>query len=79
MHLEHLHGDSTTSLGCPFQCLTTLSEKNFFLISNLDLAQLEAFPSHPLASYAGEKAKPHLTTTSCQGAVGSDKLSPGSP
>ena len=30
-------GDSTTSLGSLCQCLTTLSEKNFFLISNLNL------------------------------------------
>jgi len=41
----HLHvflntsrdGDSTTSLGSLFQCLTTLSVKKFFLISNLNL------------------------------------------
>ncbi|XP_068267934.1 protein EOLA1-like [Nyctibius grandis] len=30
-------GDSTTSLGSLFQCLTTLSRKKFFLISNLNL------------------------------------------
>jgi len=30
-------GASTTSLGNLFQCLTTLTEKNFFLISNLNL------------------------------------------
>jgi len=29
--------DSTTSLGSLFQCLTSLSEKKFFLISNLNL------------------------------------------
>jgi len=30
-------GDSTTSLGSPFQCLTTLSEKYYFLTSSLNL------------------------------------------
>jgi len=30
-------GESTTSLGCLFQCLTTLSVKKFFLISNLPI------------------------------------------
>lgn len=29
--------DSTTSLGSPFQCLSTLSEKKFFLLSNPNL------------------------------------------
>ncbi|KAK4827925.1 hypothetical protein QYF61_022373 [Mycteria americana] len=31
-------GDSTTSLGSPSQCLTTLSVKKFFLISHLNLS-----------------------------------------
>ena len=35
-------GDSTTSLGSLFQCLTTVSVKKFFLISNLN------FPWHNL-------------------------------
>jgi len=30
------------------------------------LAQLEAIPSCPVASYMGEEANPHLTTTSFQ-------------
>jgi len=30
-------GDSTTSLGSLFQCLSTLQVKKFFLISNLNL------------------------------------------
>jgi len=38
-------GDSTTSLGSLFQCLTTLSVKKFFLISNLNL------PWHSLRPY----------------------------
>ncbi|KAK4832969.1 hypothetical protein QYF61_026795 [Mycteria americana] len=39
-------GDSTTSLGSLFQCLTTLSVKKFFLISNLNLSlrNLRPFP-----------------------------------
>ena len=39
-------GDSTTSLGSLFQCLTTLSVKKFFLISNLNLpwCNLRPFP-----------------------------------
>ena len=39
-------GDSTTSLGSLFQCLTTLSANNFFLISNLNLPWciLKPFP-----------------------------------
>lgn len=38
LFLEHFQGwYSTTSLGCPFQCLTILSIKMFFLVSNLNL------------------------------------------
>ncbi|KAK4823315.1 hypothetical protein QYF61_000917 [Mycteria americana] len=39
-------GDSTTSLGSLFQCLTTVSVKEFFLISNLNLPwrNLRPFP-----------------------------------
>ncbi|KAK4829075.1 hypothetical protein QYF61_002019, partial [Mycteria americana] len=39
-------GDSTTSLGSLLQCLTTLSVKTFFLISNLNLPwhNLRPFP-----------------------------------
>ena len=39
-------GDSTTSLRSLFQCLTTLSVKKFFLISNLNLpwCNLRPFP-----------------------------------
>jgi len=32
--------DSTTSLGSPFTFLTTLSEKKFFLIPDLNLPQI---------------------------------------
>jgi len=39
-------GDSITSLGSPFQCLTTLSEKQYFLMSSLNLpwCSLKPFP-----------------------------------
>jgi len=37
-------GASTTSLGYLFQCVTTLWVKNFFLISNLNLACLSLKP-----------------------------------
>ena len=38
--------DSTSSLGSPFQCLTTLSEKQYFLTSSLNLPwrSLKPFP-----------------------------------
>jgi len=43
------------------------------------LAQLEAIPSCPVASYMGEEANPHLTTTSFQGIVESSKFSSEPP
>jgi len=67
-------GDSTISLGSPFQCLTTLLQKKLFLISNLNLAQLKAIPSHLVTSYAGEEADLHLATTSLQVTVESNKV-----
>ncbi|KAK4826066.1 hypothetical protein QYF61_005025 [Mycteria americana] len=43
---QSVDGDSTTSLGSLFQCLTTLSVKKFFLISRLNLPwrNLRPFP-----------------------------------
>ena len=43
------------------------------------LAQFEAIPSHPIASYMGEESNPHLTTTSLQVAVESNKVIPEPP
>ena len=47
-------GDSTTSLGSLFQCLTILSVKKFFLISNLNLPwcslRMQILPSPPLVA-----------------------------
>ena len=70
--------DSHTSLGGLFLCLTTLSENKFFLISNLNL-QLEAIPYSPVASYVGEEAGFHLSTTSYWAVAESGKLSPEPP
>lgn len=41
-------GDSTTSLGSPFQCLTALPEWKIFLISDLNLL----WHNHYLSDYA---------------------------
>ena len=41
--------------------------------------QLEDTLSHPIASYMGEEADPHLTTTSFQVAVESNKITPELP
>ncbi|KAK4816506.1 hypothetical protein QYF61_017467 [Mycteria americana] len=43
------------------------------------LAQLEAISSHPVTCYLGEETDPHLSTTSFQVAVESDKVSPQPP
>ena len=43
------------------------------------LAQLEAIPSHPIASHLGEEANPQLTTASFQGVVESEKVSSEPP
>ena len=64
--------DYTTSLGRLFQCLTTLSEKKFFLISNLSLP----WSYH---CYLGEELGLHLATTSFQAVVESNEVSPEPP
>jgi len=43
------------------------------------LTQLEAIASRPIASYLGEETNTRLTTTSCQVAIESDKVSPQPP
>ncbi|KAK4828479.1 LOW QUALITY PROTEIN: hypothetical protein QYF61_026704 [Mycteria americana] len=77
-----IDGDSTTSLGSLFQCLTMLpfSEDIFPNIqSKPPLAQLEAISSCPITCYLGEQTDTHLTTTSFQVAVESNKVSPQPP
>ena len=72
--------DSTASLGSPFQHLTTLLEKDFFLIPNLNLPWQNLRPFHLLyCCYMGKEANSHLTTTSFQGTVESDEVSPEPP
>ncbi|KAK4817702.1 hypothetical protein QYF61_026392 [Mycteria americana] len=63
-----MDGDSTTSRGSLFQCLTTLSVKKFFLISSLNL------PWRNL-----RRDRPHLSTPSFQAVVESDEVSPQPP
>ena len=43
------------------------------------LVQLEAIPSHSVTSYDGEEVGTHVSTTSFQGAVESDNVSPEPP
>ncbi|KAK4822584.1 LOW QUALITY PROTEIN: hypothetical protein QYF61_017170 [Mycteria americana] len=76
-----LDGDSTTSLGSLFQCLTTRSVKNFFpnIQSKPPLPQLEAISSCASACYLGEQTDPHLATASFQIVVESNKVSPQPP
>lgn len=74
MVLERLQGGwLTTSLGSLCQCITTPSQKKFFLISNLNLhwCQFEAISSCS-DSYLGEEADPHLNSTSFQVVVESN-------
>ena len=53
----------------------SLREEAFLNVqSKSPLAQLEAIPSSPIASYMGEEANPHLITTSLQVVVESDKV-----
>ena len=47
--------------------------------SKSPLMQLEAISSHPIASYLGEETNTHLTTTSFQIVVESNKVSPQPP
>jgi len=70
-------GDLTASLGSLCQCITTLSEVNFFLISNLNLPwhNLRTF-SLVLSLLPGRRANYHVATASLQGAIESYKDSP---
>lgn len=72
-----MDGDSITSPGRPFQCLTTPAVKKCFLMSipsKPSLVQFEAVFSHPVSYYPGELT-PYLATPSSpsfQTAVESD-------
>jgi len=68
-------GDSTTSLGSLFQCLTTLSVQK----SKPPLMQLEAISSCPITHYLGEETNTQLATTSFRVVVESKKVPPEPP
>ncbi|KAK4817034.1 hypothetical protein QYF61_026040 [Mycteria americana] len=72
--LNHFPGQPLPMLDNPF------SEEKFPNIqSKPPLAQLEAISSCPMACYLGEETDPHLSTTSFQVVVESDKVSPQPP
>ena len=69
-------GESTTSWGSPFQCLTTLSEKLFFLTTNLNLP-CHMKPFRLVLSLVMREKR--LTSTSFQVVVESNNFFPESP
>ncbi|KAK4818143.1 hypothetical protein QYF61_006742, partial [Mycteria americana] len=72
--LNHFPGQPVPVLDNPF------SEVKFPNIqSKPPLAQLEAISSCPITCYLGEETDPHLSTTSFQVVVESDKVSPQPP
>ncbi|KAK4823681.1 hypothetical protein QYF61_005652 [Mycteria americana] len=72
--LNHFPGQPVPMLDNPF------SEVKFPNIqSKPPLVQLEAISSHPIACYLGEETDPHLSTTSFQVLVESNKVSPQPP
>ncbi|KAK4810257.1 hypothetical protein QYF61_013072 [Mycteria americana] len=72
--LHHLSGQPVPMLDNPFS-------KEIFpnIQSKPLLMQLEAISSCPIACYLGEETDPHLSTTSFQAVVESDKVSPQPP
>ncbi|KAK4830412.1 LOW QUALITY PROTEIN: hypothetical protein QYF61_010943, partial [Mycteria americana] len=72
--LNHFPGQQVPMLDNPF------SEEKFPNIqSKSPLVQLEAISSCPVTCYLGEETDPHLSTTSFQVVVESDKVSPQPP
>ncbi|KAK4819224.1 hypothetical protein QYF61_027054 [Mycteria americana] len=72
--LNHFPGQPVPMLDNPF------SEEIFPNIqSKPHLVQLEAISSRPMACYLGEETDPHLSTTSFQAVVESNKVSPQPP
>ncbi|KAK4831181.1 LOW QUALITY PROTEIN: hypothetical protein QYF61_015913 [Mycteria americana] len=72
-------GDSTTSLGSLFQCLTTLSVKKFFLISSLNLPWHNLRPFPLVLSLVTWEKRPTPTSLQPLSVVESDKVSPQPP
>ncbi|KAK4816020.1 hypothetical protein QYF61_011010 [Mycteria americana] len=72
--LNHFPGQPVPMLDNP------LGEEKFPNIqSKPPLAQLEAISSRPITCYLGEETDPHLSTTSFQAVVESNKVSPQPP
>ena len=73
-------GDSTTSLGSPFQCLTALNIKNFFpdIQPKLTLVQLETISLRPVTCHQREETSPALTVSTFQILEEGNKVSPQS-
>ncbi|KAK4810277.1 hypothetical protein QYF61_015307 [Mycteria americana] len=72
--LHHFPGQPVPMLDNPF------SEEIFPNTQSKPLlTQLEAISSHPITCYLGEETDPHLSTTSFQVVVESDKVSPQPP
>lgn len=69
---------STTSMGSPFHCFTTLSMTEIFLISTLNLPWHNLRPFPLLLSFVTwqERLTPHLTITFFQVVVESSKVIP---
>lgn len=70
--------NATTSLGSLFRCWITLSVKDFFLMSKLNLPWHSSMVFLLVLSFfsLGEEADPYLTTTFFQEAVESNEISP---
>ena len=82
MFLEHLQGWWLHHLpGQPIPVPDLSLREELFpnIQPESPLVQLEAIPSSPIASYMGEEADPHLTITSIQSAVESNKITPQPP
>ncbi|KAK4824318.1 LOW QUALITY PROTEIN: hypothetical protein QYF61_013593 [Mycteria americana] len=72
--LNHFPGQPVPMLDNPLG-----EEKLPNIQSKPPLAQLEAISSHPITCYLGEETDPHLSTTSFQAVVESNKVSPQPP
>ncbi|KAK4820755.1 hypothetical protein QYF61_006095 [Mycteria americana] len=72
--LNHFPGQPVPMLDNPFSEVKLPN-----IQSKPPLAQLEAISSHPITCYLGEETDPHLSTTSFQVVVESNKVSPQPP
>ena len=82
MFLEHLQGHWLHHLPAqPIPAPDHYFVEDFFpnIQPEPPLEQTEAISSRPIASYTGEEADLHLTTTCFQGVIESDEVSPEPP